>query len=259
MTDREREFPALLERLKPECDRILAQYEHKRSALLMLAHVFQQAEGFVSAEAMRAISEMVGITRAETEGTISFYTLLFRRPIGKYMLQPCRGLACAINGASEVMAYFRERLGVGHLETTPDGIFSYEEVECLASCDRAPCMQVNLEFVYDLTRAKIDEMLAAIRAGTFSVPPLPQTEAPGRTWEMRQDEQISRGRKAAGAIGVESPNNAGGVGDRSGVIMLDHIVDRNVYFFGLTRERAVVDSRAIVEEEGEKEAIDAGH
>ena len=93
------------------------------------------------------------------------------------MLQPCRGLACAINGAEDVMAYFREQLGVGHLETTADGLFSYEEVECLAACDRAPCMQVNLEFVYDLTPAKIDEMLAAMRAGTYAVEPLAQTDA----------------------------------------------------------------------------------
>ncbi|HEY1653960.1 MAG TPA: NAD(P)H-dependent oxidoreductase subunit E [Candidatus Tumulicola sp.] len=259
MSEREREFPALLERLRPECDRIVARYEHKRSALLMLAHVFQEREGYVSREAIHAISEMLEITPAETEGTISFYTLLFRRPVGKYVLQPCRGLACAIDGADDVMAYFRERLGVGHLETTADGTFSYEEVECLAACDRAPCMQVNLEFVYDLTTAKVDEMLAAMRADTFAVAPLPQTDAPGRTWEIRQDDQISTGRKAAGGTGVENPNNAGGVGDRSGVIMLDHIVDANVYFFGRTRERAVLDSRAIVKEEAEKEALDAGH
>jgi NADH-quinone oxidoreductase subunit E len=159
-----RDFPALLERLKPECERIIARYEHKRSALLMLGHLFQELEGYVTPEAIGAISAMLDITPAEMEGTLSFYTLLFRRPVGKYVLQPCRGLACAINGAENAMAYFREKLGVGHLETTGDGLISYEEVECLASCDRPPCMQVNFEFVYDLTPAKIDELLDAIRA-----------------------------------------------------------------------------------------------
>lgn len=257
MTDRKRDFPALLERLKPQFDRIIAQYEEKRSALLMLAHVFQDHEGFVSLEAMRAISAMLEITPAETEATISFYTLLYRRAVGKYVLQPCRGLACAINGAEDVMAHFREKLGVGHLETTEDGRFSYEEVECLAACDRAPCMQVNLEFVYDLTPAGIDELLASISGGTYPVAAMAQTEPPGRTWEIRQDDQISTGRKSAGSIGVENPNNAGGVGDKAGIIMLDHIIDRNVYFFRSTRDRAVADSRAVVESaEDEGEAID---
>ena len=154
----ERDFPALLARLQLECDAIVARYEHKRSALLMLGHLFQEHEGYVTPEAIGAISRMLEITPAETEGTLSFYTLLYRRPIGKYMLQPCRGIACIINGAEESMKHFRERLGVGQLETTDDGLFSYEEVECLASCDRAPCMQVNLRFKYDLTPKMVDDM-----------------------------------------------------------------------------------------------------
>lgn len=250
-------FPALLERLRPECERIIAQYEHKRSALLMILHLFQQHEGFVSQDAMRAASEMVDVTLAETEGTASFYTLLYKRPVGKYMLQVCRGLACTINGAEEIMAYFREKLGVGHLQTTADGVFSYEEVECLAACDRATCMEVNLEFVYDLTPAKIDAMIDAMRAGSYPVAPMAQTETPAKTWEIRQDDQVATGRKSPGATGVESPNNAGGVGDKSGIIMLDHIIDRDVYFFRETQERSVRDSRAIVTVEGESDR--AGH
>jgi NADH-quinone oxidoreductase subunit E len=247
MTEREENFPALRERLKPECERIIAQYEQKRSALLPLMHLFQQYEGFVSPQAMRAGAEMLELTQAEVEGTVSFYTLFFPRPIGKYMLQVCRGLSCSIGNAEEIMAYFREKLGIGHRETTADGLFSYEEVECLAACDRATCMQVNLEFVYDLAPQAIDDMLAAMRAGTYAVAPLAQTDAPGRSWELRQDEQVSKGGKTPGATGVSSPNNAGGVGDASGIIMLDRIVNRQVAFHEATRERAVVGSGAIVD------------
>lgn len=257
MTQRQKDFPALLERLKPECDRLVAQFERKRSALLMLAHVFQQQEGFVSPEATCAIAEMVDVTPAEAESTISFYTLLFQRPVGKYVLQPCRGLACAINGAEETNAYFRQRLGLGNLQTSDDGTFSYEEVECLAACDRAPCMQVNLEFVYDLTPEKIDALLAAVRAGTYSTPALQQTDPPAKTWRIRQEEQIATGEKSPGARDVPRPNNTSGIGDQSGTIMLDHILARDVYFFERTRERAVTDSRAIVEMEPEGER--AGH
>ena len=116
-----RGFAALLERLRPECEALIAQYEHKRSALLPIMHLFQQHEGFVSLDAMNATAQMLEMTPAEVEAVVSFYTLLYRRPVGKYMLQVCRGLACTINGAEDIMAYFREKLGVGHLQTTPMG------------------------------------------------------------------------------------------------------------------------------------------
>lgn len=257
--DREAAFPALLERLRPECERIIAQYEQKRSALLPLMHLFQQHEGFVSPQAMRAGAEMLDLTHAEVEGTISFYTLFFRKPVGKYVLQVCRGLACSINGADEIMAYFREKLGVGHLQTTPDGTFSYEEVECLAACDKPTCMQVNLEFVYSLTPQKIDDMLAAMRAGTYGVAPMPQTQTPAATWTFSQDAQVATGRKSAGAVGVPNPNNAGGVGDASGIIMLDRIVNADVDFYERTSERAVRDSRAVTEVVESNGSSHAGH
>lgn len=258
MTEREKNFPALLDRLRPQCEEIIAQYERKRSAFLPLMHLFQGYEGYVSREAMDAAAEMVGITPAEAEGTVSFYTLLYRRPVGKYVLQVCRGLACTINGAEDIMAYFREKLGIGHLQTTQDGLFSYEEVECLAACDRATCMQVNLDFVYDLTPQKIDAMLDAMRAGSYSVAAMAQTEAPEGTWLIPQGAQVGDGRKSRGAAGVPLPNNAGGVGDPSGVIMLDNIINRNVYRFTDTRERAVRDSREVVERVDE-EGARAGH
>jgi NADH-quinone oxidoreductase subunit E len=241
------DFAALLERLRPEFQTLIAQYEHKRSALLPIMHVFQEHQGFISLDAMSATAQMLEVTPAEVEAVVSFYTLLYRRPVGKYMLQVCRGLACTINGAEDIMAYFREKLGVGHLQTTPDGVFSYEEVECLAACDRATCMEVNLEFVYDLTPQKIDEMLAAIRAGSYPVEPMAQTQTPGQTWKILADTEIAKGRKSPGAVAVENPDNPGGLGDASGTIMLDHLINGDVYLFGRTTERAVVDSRAVMQ------------
>ncbi len=232
MTD----FAALREELKPQCEAIIAQYEQPRSALLPLVHLFQSREGYASPDAMRAVSELLNLSQAVVESTVSFYTLFYRRPVGKYMLQVCRGLACTLNGAEDIMAYFREQLGIGHLETTGDGLFSYEEVECLAACDRATCMQVNLNFVYDLTPQMIDDMLAAMRAGKYDVEPLPQTQSPPRTWTVRQDSQVSRGDKSAGAQDQPEPNNPGGL-DRDGIIMLDRILSDESRFKGRTKER----------------------
>lgn len=247
------DFPALAGKLRPQCEAIAAQYEQRRSALLPMMHLFQQHQGYVSRDAMHWAADFLDLSPAVVESTVSFYTLFFRRPVGKYMLQVCRGLACTINGAEDIMAYFREKLGIGHLQTTDDGLFSYEEVECLAACDRATCMQVNLEFVYDLTPQMIDEMIGLMRAGSYGVAPLAQTEQPGRTWIVNQDSQVAFGDKSLGAVGQPAPNNAGGL-DRDGVIMLDRILTDELRFKGRTKERlANVEPaiRAVIEGNGE--------
>jgi NADH-quinone oxidoreductase subunit E len=256
------DFERLRAELRPQCEALIAQYEEKRSALLPIAHLFQAHEGYVSQHAMRAISEMLDVAPAVVESTVSFYTLFFRKPVGKYVLQVCRGLMCELRGAENIMAYFREKLGIGHLETTDDGLFSYEEVECLASCDRAASMQVNLEFVYDLTPAMIDEMIAAMRAGTYKTKPMAQTAKPEKTWKVKQDGQVSRGGKAPGTLNATRPNNAGGLGDESGIIMLDRFVTQETSartdLRGRSHERTVRDAHAIAElVEGANH--DAGH
>lgn len=259
MSERQENFPALLARLKPECERIIAQYEDRRSALLPVMQLFQEREGFVSQEAMHAAADMLGVTPAIVESTVSFYTLLYRRPVGKYVVQVCRGLACTINGAEDVMQAFHEKLGVGHLETTPDGLISYEEVECLAACDRATCAQVNLEFVYDLEPKQVDGMVTAMRTGAYAVAPRVQTEEPARTWSLPRLGEVARGRRSAGAIGTESPDNAGGVGDEPGIIMLDRIVERGPSFYDATHERAVQEAKDVVAVIEEEKGSRAGH
>jgi NADH-quinone oxidoreductase subunit E len=225
-------FEALFAQLRPACEELIGLYEDSRSALIPMAHLFQEHEGYTSPNALAAIAYLLNKPLSVVESTISFYTLFYRKPVGKYMLQVCRNLSCIINGAEEIMAYFREQLQLSHLETSADGLFSYEEVECLAACDRAPCMQINLRFKYDLTKPMIDDMLAAMKAGTFDVKPLPQTKMPGKTWKITQDTVT----KSAGGTGVSNPNNAGGVGDRSGVIMLDRIVN-DAQFAARSHER----------------------
>ncbi len=247
MNDVEANVDPLFERLRPQCEALMAQYEEKRSALLPIMHLFQDHQGYVSHDAMRFAAHLLDLSPAVVESTVSFYSLFYRKPVGKYMLQVCRGLMCELRGADQILAYFREKLGVGHLETTGDGLFSYEEVECLAACDRATCMQVNLNFVYDLTPQLIDEMIVQMRAGSYPVAPMAQTAKPERTWKIAQDLQVANGRKSPGTRSATQPNNAGGVGDASGIIMLDRFVTKDVSFTGRSRERLVRDARGIVE------------
>ena len=235
-----RDFAAIVARVEPEAKHLIALYPagQARSALLPILHAFQNVEGWVSPEALAQTALWVGEPLAVVESTASFYTLFHRRPVGRYMLQPCRNLSCIINGAGDVMRHFREQLGVGHMQTTPDGLFSYEEAECLAACDRAPCMQVNLEFVYDLTKEKVDTMLQAMRDGTYAVPPLPQSAQPASGWGVSQEVT----KKSPGAQGVSHPNNTGGLGDQSGVRMIERLT-KDSYPIDVrpTSERLVTD------------------
>jgi NADH-quinone oxidoreductase subunit E len=237
-----RDFAATAARVEPIAKRIMAYpLANVRSALIPVLHEFQNVEGWVSPEAIALTAEWIGEPISVVESTASFYTLFHRRPVGRYMLQPCRNLSCLINGAGAVMAHFREQLGVGHLQTTDDGLFSYEEAECLAACDRAPCMQVNLQFVYDLTKEKVDEMLAAMRAGTYDVPALPQSAKPGKDWKVAS----ATDRKSPGAQGVSNPNDPGGLGDASGVRMIERLA-KTPYPIEVrpTKERLVADGAA---------------
>jgi NADH-quinone oxidoreductase E subunit len=237
------DFAAILAKVEPDAKALIASYPESRSALIPIVHRFQQEAGWVPPEAIAHTAAWLGLTPAEVESTVSFYTLFFRRPVGRYVLQPCRNLSCQINGAEEIAAYFREKLGIDHLQTSADGLFSYEEVECLAACDRAPCMQVNLEFVYDLTREKVDALLEAIRAGTFEIPPLPQSAAPGSDWHVAP----VTARKSAGAQSVPSPNDPGGIGDKSGATMLRRLIDDPGPIEARpTRERLIADGPAIL-------------
>ncbi|MGH7728845.1 MAG: NADH-quinone oxidoreductase subunit NuoE [Vulcanimicrobiaceae bacterium] len=243
----ERDFAATAARIEPAAMRLIAQFPagQARSAMLPILHAFQDEEGWVSPEALGQTAQWIGEPRSVVESTASFYTLFFRKPVGRYMLAPCRNLSCRMNGADAVMARFRERLGVGNLETTADGTFSYEEVECLAACDRAPCMQVNLEFVYDLTPEKVDALLDDLRAGRGAIAPLPQTVAPERSWHPSPEPV----RRSAGAIDVSHPDDPGGIGDRVGRTTLSRIV-RDPALLGdrPTNERLVADGAAVLAE-----------
>jgi len=219
-----RDVAAIVAAVELEARNLISLYPdgQARSALLPILHAFQNVEGWVSPEAMAQAAVWVGVPLSVVESTASFYTLFHRRPVGRYMLQPCRNLSCIINGAGVVMRRFRERLGVGHNETTEDGMFSYEEAECLAACDRAPCMQVNLQFVYDLTVEKVDAMIEAMRAGTYEIAPRPQSAAPGRDWRVAS----ATARKSAGALDVPAPDTPGGLGDASGVGMIERLAEQ---------------------------------
>jgi NADH-quinone oxidoreductase E subunit len=126
-------------------EEIAARYppERRKSAILPALYLVQAQQGYITASAMRHVAEVIGCTPAEVEDVVSFYTMFYTRPVGKYVLQVCRTLSCALLGAERVTEALSAKLGIGPGETDSAGDFTLLEVECLGACDRAPVVMVN--------------------------------------------------------------------------------------------------------------------
>jgi len=133
---------------------ILRRYPTRQAALLPVLWLAQEEFGWISDEAIAYIAELLELPPARVAGAVSFYTMFHRKPIGKYHLQVCRNLSCTLRGASEITTCIENRLGIRVGETTPNGKFSLSEVECLASCGTAPMLQLNDQYIENLTRER---------------------------------------------------------------------------------------------------------
>jgi NADH-quinone oxidoreductase subunit E len=178
---------------------IVGRYPIRKSALIPLLHLAQEQDGWVTDEAMEHIAELVGVTPAEVVGTCSFYEMFKREPVGRYVVNICTNIACQLLGGEELLEHAEETLGIKAGGTTADGLFTIEDVECIAACTEAPCLQVNYRYRHKVTSADFDQMVDDLRAGRLDdeVPPH------GTLARIRQHIPAD---KAAGAI---SPDGAG--------------------------------------------------
>jgi NADH-quinone oxidoreductase subunit E len=152
---------------------LVSLYPDPRSATIPLCHLAQEQDGYVTNEAMEHIGELVGSSAAEVQGTASFYDMLKLEPVGRYVVGICTNIACMLRGAYEVLEDAEEVLGVPVGGTTEDGLFTLEEVECIAHCDRAPAAQVNYRYFGPLDRERFQDLVATLRNGDLDheVPP----------------------------------------------------------------------------------------
>lgn len=148
-----------------EAEAIVAKYPNKRSALLPLMFLVQSVEGHVTDEGMREVADILGLTPAQVLGSTSFYTMLKRNPQGQYLISVCRNIACTHMGGRKVVTALEERLGISAGGTTPDGKFSLEAAECLATCDGAPAIQINYEDFYNVTPDDAIELVERLERG----------------------------------------------------------------------------------------------
>ena len=148
-----------------ELRELAARYPQPRSALLPMLHLVQSVDGRVSPRGIEACAEVLGITTAQVSGVATFYTMYRRRPAGEHHVGVCTTALCAVMGGDALLEKVSEKLGIEPDETTPDGKFSLERLECNAACDFAPVMMVNWEFMDAMTPEKANELIDNLAAG----------------------------------------------------------------------------------------------
>ena len=138
---------------------MLTHYPSKRSVLVPTLLYAQDEVGYLSDEAIAEIAQRLQLTELDVRNVISYYSMLTTKPRGKYNVQVCTNIACILRGADDLWEHCQKKFGLRHKQTTPDGLFSIEEVECIGACSWAPAMQVNYDFHENLTKDKFDAIL----------------------------------------------------------------------------------------------------
>lgn len=137
--------------------------DQRKSAILYALYLAQGQEGYLTAAAMHHVAQQIGCTAAEVEDVVTYYTMFYTRPVGKYVINVCRTLSCALRGAERVTEELSAALGIKPGETDPTGTFTLVEVECLGACDRAPVVMVNDEWHERLAPEQSAQLIADIR------------------------------------------------------------------------------------------------
>ena len=153
----------LAEKYPEEIKGILARFPHKKSAVLPLMHLAQQEYGYMSDEAKREVADILDLDPTHVLSLAGFYSLFHEQPTGKYVLESCNDLACALRGADEFVEMACRKLDIPVNGTTEDGLFTIKTVMCLGACDRAPMLQYNLKFAENLDEGKFDRLIAQLR------------------------------------------------------------------------------------------------
>ncbi len=175
---------------------IIGRYPKSRSATIPLLHLAQQQHGHLSDDAIAHVAELVGATPAEVLGTATFYEMFKFEPVGKYLVNICGTMSCALLGADDLLHHAETTLGVKAGGTTPDGLFTLEHAECQAACTEAPNVQVNYRHCHRMTTDKFDKLIDDLRNGRLD-------------GEIPQHGTLARVRQhipAEKAAGVTSPD-----------------------------------------------------
>ncbi len=149
---------------------LAARYPVARSAVMPSLHIAQQEEGYISDAGLQAVANALNMTVDDVESVATFYTMYYQKPQGQKVIKICNSISCYLRNCDPLIAHFEQRLGIKVGETTPDGNYTLMTVECLASCSTAPALQVNGEFVENVTIERADELLDSLDAELRRIP-----------------------------------------------------------------------------------------
>jgi NADH-quinone oxidoreductase subunit E len=147
--------------------KFLAKYpaERKRSAMIPMLIYAQDEVGSITDEVIQEIANRVGVSPLNVTEVLTYYSMLHRKPMGKYHVQICTNISCLLVGGEELWDRACAKLGIGHKQVTQDGRISLEEVECMGACSWAPAVQVNYDFYHDVTMDQIEKLIDGLQAG----------------------------------------------------------------------------------------------
>jgi NADH-quinone oxidoreductase subunit F len=151
--------------LEEKFTQLLGRYPVKRSALIPMMLYAQDQFGFLSDDMLQEIAKRVGLNMIEVTETLAYYSMLRRKPEGRYHIQVCTNISCMLRGGNELFQHVQKRLGIGNKQVSPTGTFSLEEVECIGACTGAPAIQVNYDYHENLDPAKVDEIFEQLEQG----------------------------------------------------------------------------------------------
>ena len=147
------------EQAKQRMRDLAARYPVARSAIMPALYIAQQEEGYITQVALQAVAEAIGLTVDDVESVATFYTMYYQHPPGKKVIKVCTSISCYLRGCDALVSHFEKRLGIKPGETSADGNYTFMTTECLASCGTAPVMQVNDEFVENITLKIVDALV----------------------------------------------------------------------------------------------------
>jgi len=153
--------------LEARFEKFLAKYpaDRKRSAMIPMLIYAQDEIGSITDELIEEVAKRVGVTPHQVIEVLTYYSMLHRKPMGKYHVQICTNISCLLVGGEELWNKASHKLGIGHKEVTADGRVSLEEVECIGACSWAPAIQVNYDFYHDVTMAQLEKLIDGLAAG----------------------------------------------------------------------------------------------
>ncbi len=142
-----------------EIDKIKLRYQEEKAALMPVLWMAQKKFGWLSKEVIQYVANILHLSYSHVYGVATFYTMYFKKPMGKYHIQVCTNVSCMLNEGEQIFEYISEKLGISHNECTPDGKFSLEAVECMGACGGAPMIAINEDFYENINIEQVDKLI----------------------------------------------------------------------------------------------------